>query len=272
MKKIYLLLIGLLISCAAFSQVELAIKGGGAFYFGDISAYNMSSFMNAKETAGLNVRYNYKPYLSFNLGYNWAQVIGTDAYSGSSVNFRDLSVSTYINEITLMPEFNFINIKIGEEAKFTAYVGTGVSFFTYRPTTYYGKSRYVRLREIGTEGQGLPGYAEPYKNYSFAIPMNCGVKLAINDFFSIDWTILNNRYTFTDYLDDVSTVYPDLTELGAAKGQNAVYLSAKGKDKKKGDYRGNSGTNDWFGTMTVGFCFNLGAINMKKKEQPKEKQ
>lgn len=270
MKNFYLLLIGLLFSASAFSQVELAIKGGGAFYFGDISAYNSSSFRNAKETIGLNVRYNYKPYLSFNLGYNWAQVIGTDAYRASSVKFRDLSVSTYINELTLMPEFNFFNKKIGEHGKFTAYVGTGISFFHYMPTTYYKSSSYIRLREMGTEGQGLPGYDAPYKEYAFAIPMNCGVKLAINDFFSIDWTILNNRYTFTDYLDDVSTVYPDLTELGDARGQRAVYLSAKGKDKKKGAYRGNSETNDWFGTMTVGFCFNIGAINMKKKDTPKQ--
>ena len=270
MKNFFLLLIGLLISSSAFSQVELAIKGGGAFYFGDISADNSRSFHNAKETVGLNVRYNYKPYLSFNLGYNWAQVIGTDAYSASAVNFRDLSVSTYINEISLMPEFNFLNVKIGEEGKFTAYAGTGISFFHFMPTTNYKSSSYVRLREVGTEGQGLPGYAAPYKQYSFAIPMNLGIKFAINDFFSIDWTILNNRYTFTDYLDDVSTVYPDLTELGDAKGQSAVYLSARGKEKKKGDYRGNTETNDWFGTMTVGFCFNLGAINMKKKDTPKE--
>ncbi|NJN78849.1 MAG: hypothetical protein HC803_11435 [Saprospiraceae bacterium] len=115
MRNLFLLLIGLLFSVSAFSQVEIGIKGGGAFYFGDISAKNSSSFNNAKGTAGLNVRYNYKPYLSFNLGYNWAQIIGTDAYSASAVNFRNLSMSTYINEISLMPEFNFLNVKIGEK-------------------------------------------------------------------------------------------------------------------------------------------------------------
>ena len=272
MKNFFLLLIGLFLSCSAFSQVELAIKGGGAFYFGDISADENKSVQNAKETVGLHVRYNYKPYLSFKLGYNWAQVIGTDAYSASAVNWRDLSVSTYINELTLMSEFNFLNVKIGEESKFSAYVGTGVSFFHFMPTTNYKSSSYVRLKELGTEGQGLPGYDDMYSNYSFAIPMNFGVKMAINDFFSIDWTIMNNRYTFTDYLDDVSTVYPDLVALGDARGQRAVDLSAQGKDKKQGDYRGNSDTNDWFGTMTVSFCFNIGAANMKKKETPKKEK
>lgn len=51
---------------------------------------------------------------------------------------------------------------------------------------------------------------------------------------------------FTDYLDDVSTVYPDKTLLLAKRGQTAVELSDRSlidglgaKDRQRGDSKGN---------------------------------
>jgi hypothetical protein len=265
MKNIITLIAVLFFSVPAFSQIELALKGGGSFYFGDISSDNGRSIHNAKETVGLHVRYNYHPMLSFQLGYNWLKVVGTDAYSARTMG-RNLKVSTYINEVYLMPEFNFLNIKIGESGKFTSYISTGISYFDFMPTTYYGRSGYIRLQELGTEGQGLPGYAEPYKTKAFAIPMSWGVKLIITEVLSVDWTLINNRYTFTDYLDDVSTVYPDFELLEASKGKLAVALSNRSEnDNLEGQKRGTPETNDWYGSMTLAFCFNLGAMDAKKK-------
>lgn len=266
MKNYILLLFGLCIAFPSFSQVEVGLKAGGAFYFGDLTGESSKNIHTAKGTLGLHGRYHFNPKFSVQLALNSAQVVGTDAHNVNTSTSRNLKFSTYINEISVMPEFNFVNIKIGEEAKFTTYAGTGLSFFHFTPTTSYKSSGYVRLQEIGTEGQGLPGYEEPYSQFSLAIPMTLGVKLALNDFVSLDWTILNNRYTFTDYLDDVSTVYPDFDALRASKGQRAVDLSARAPNKKAGQVRGNADTNDWFGTMTLGVSFNIGAISKKKKE------
>ncbi len=270
MKNYMLLLFCLFIAFPSFSQVDIGLRYGGAFYFGDISASNSRSVENARETIGLYGRYNVNKNFSVQLAYNWAQIIGTDAYDANATKYRNLSVNTFINEVSLMPEFNFLNFKIGEEAKVSAYVGAGLSFFHFMPTVYYQSSSYIRLQEIGTEGQGLPGYDAPYKQYSMAIPMSGGIKFAFNDLISIDWSILNNRYTFTDYLDDVSKVYPDLAALQASGGIRAVYLSTKGTERKEGDARGNSKTNDWYGTSTLGISFNIGAVNMKKKKKQEE--
>lgn len=267
MRNYILLLFALFVAVPSFAQLELGVKAGGAFYFGDISADNQSSIHNAKESFGLHGRYYLKSNFSVQASFNYAQIIGTDAYSAGAVNYRNLRVNTFINEFSLMPEYSFLNVKIGEEAKFSMYAATGLSVFHFRPTTYYRSSAYVPLQEIGTEGQGLAGYDAPYSQVSLAIPMALGTRLAITDFVSIEWTMLNNRYTFTDYLDDVSTVYPNLDQLKAERGQRAVDLSTGGLNKKEGQSRGNADTNDWFGTMTFGINFNLGAINMKKKDK-----
>lgn len=265
MRNYILLLFGLFIAIPSFAQLEVGLKAGGAFYFGDISANNQSSIHNAKETFGLHARYYFKSNLSVQAGLNYAQIVGTDAYSAASTNRRNLSVNTFINEFSVMPEYSFLNVKIGEEAKFSMYAATGLSVFHFRPTTFYESSAYFPLQEVGTEGQGMAGYDAPYSQVSLAIPMVLGTRFAITDFVSIEWTILNNRYTFTDYLDDVSTVYPNLDQLRAEKGQRAVDLSTRGTNRKEGQSRGNADTNDWFGTATFGVNFNLGAINMKKK-------
>jgi hypothetical protein len=97
--------------------------------------------------------------------------------------------------------------------------------------------------------------------------MTFGFRLAFNDFFSLDWCVLNNRYTFTDYLDDVSTTYPDADKLRSERGQRAVDLSFRGNEVPAGTPRGSADTNDWFGSMTLGFCFNIGAIAKKKDKK-----
>ncbi|MFK7946692.1 MAG: DUF6089 family protein [Saprospiraceae bacterium] len=265
MKNYILLLFGLFIAIPSFAQLELGIKAGGAFYFGDISANNARSIHNAKESFGLQARYHFKSNLSVQASFNYAQIIGTDAYDAKTSRARNLSVNTFINEFSLMPEYSFLNVKIGEQGKFSMYAATGISVFHFTPTTYYKRSAYIDLQSIGTEGQGITGYDAPYSKVALAIPMSLGTKLAINDFISFEWTILNNRYTFTDYLDDVSTVYPDLDQLRSEKGQRALDLSTRGTNKKTGQNRGNSDTNDWFGTTTFGINFNIGAISMKKK-------
>lgn len=269
MKNYILLLFGLFIAIPSFAQLELGIKAGGAFYFGDLAADNKSSIHNSKESFGLHARYYFKSNLSVQASFNYAQIIGTDAYSAASNRYRNLSVNTFINEFSVMPEYSFINKKIGESSKFSMYAATGLSVFHFTPTTYYKSSAYIRLQEIGTEGQGMAGYDSPYSQVSLAIPMSLGTKLAITDFLSIEWTILNNRITFTDYLDDVSTLYPNLDQLRAEKGQRAVDLSTRGTNRKEGDGRGNADTNDWFGTMTFGLNFNIGAVSMKKKKGKK---
>jgi hypothetical protein len=75
---------------------------------------------------------------------------------------------------------------------------------------------------LGTEGQFLPNPTgnnpAPYKLTQICFPMGVGARFALSR--HIDLEIETGfRKTFTDYLDDVSGLYPDLDALRA---QNPV--------------------------------------------------
>ena len=93
------------------------------------------------------------------------------------------------------------------------YLMGGVGGFWYNPkASYYGT--WIALQPIGTEGQGYKPGTKKYSRVSVCIPVGVGMKSALNRRFSIGLEI-GLRKTFTDYIDDVSTVYYDPAEIAA---------------------------------------------------------
>ncbi len=83
------------------------------------------------------------------------------------------------------------------------YFFAGVGGFYFDPRAQFNNT-WVQLQPLGTEGQGLPGGAEEYKNIQLCIPMGVGLRRA----FTKQWSgglELQYTKTFTDYIDDVST-------------------------------------------------------------------
>ena len=77
------------------------------------------------------------------------------------------------------------------------------------------------------------------------------------------------RKTFTDYLDDVSTVYPDPVALRSNNGNLAVALSDRSFSSRdtlmvltgiKGKQRGNSFDKDWYLFGGITLYFRVGSI------------
>ncbi len=103
------------------------------------------------------------------------------------------------------------------------YIFVGVGGFYYNPKAQYGGNWYA-LQPLSTEGQGLPGGARKYKRVSISIPMGIGARYKINK----KWTVgieYNFRKTFSDYIDDCSSVYYDPAILLVKKGPVAVALA-----------------------------------------------
>lgn len=94
----------------------------------------------------------------------------------------------------------------------------GFSVFQYSPKRSVDGTVY-RLREIGTEGQVT---GQEYGPISGAWTFGLGAKFDLNYRWSVQFDI-NARIAFTDYLDDVSTVYPDVNQLGNQKGAIAAF-------------------------------------------------
>ena len=88
------------------------------------------------------------------------------------------------------------------------YAFAGIAAYYHNPKTYYNGA-WTALQPLQTEGVS-------YKKIGAAIPIGLGLYFTIDKKhrigFEIDW-----RTTFTDYLDDVSTVYVDPAKLSSAE-------------------------------------------------------
>ena len=143
----------------------------------------------------------------------------------------------------------------------------GVAVLRHNPKALYA-GQWYELQPLSTEGQGLPEYpgTKPYSRFQLTIPVIGGIKYAINDMINV-FLEFGPRITFTDYLDDVSTNYPDEAALRAAKGDIAVSLSYRGNEVRtepvafpSDSQRGGAGVKDYYFNGLIGISINLGDI------------
>jgi hypothetical protein len=200
--------------------------------------------------ANFSYLYYLKNKLALRLSLSYAKVSGDDSYSGDffrrnrALNFNtNIAEGSGIIEYTLIPEKvgNKYNLKNkygkkigGRNQKFGVYVFAGFGGFYYDPwgtnkflnsdTINVGDGQKYRLRELHTEGQGFEGGPEifseevtgkkysTYKRFAICIPFGFGIKKAFHSTAGIKLEA-SYRFTNTDYLDDVSTVYYDRNKL-----------------------------------------------------------
>ncbi len=116
------------------------------------------------------------------------------------------------------------------------YLFAGVGGFHFNPKAQFD-GKWVALKPLGTEGQGLPEGPDPYSLTQICIPMGVGIRKALNKTMNIGLEIQYTK-TFTDYIDDVSGAYYDRAALTAAHGPLAAYLS----DPSLGEIPGQTNT------------------------------
>lgn len=231
---------------------EIGIFLGGSYYIGDLNPIIHFGPLT-RPAGGVVYRYNFNPRLAARANAFFGTIQADDAVSNSAAaQQRNINFKSKIAELSAQLEFNFLDYQIGNERKkFTPYLFFGLAGFKFNPTATYNNTEYS-LQELGTEGQGLDGGAskKKYKLIQMSIPFGVGIKtnLAKNIGLSIEWGM---RKTFTDYLDDVSTIYYDPAKLAAAHGTASAVVSdpSKGTDpnfSNVGRQRGNPTTKDWY--------------------------
>jgi hypothetical protein len=245
---------------------EFGIGLGASHYFGDLNS--KPQFNRPKVAANIFFRKNFGNYIAARVNASYAQLGYSDKYNTHNEyqRRRNLSFNANVFELALQGDFNFYKFLPGDpDFRFTPYVTLGVGIFNYDPYAFLGDEKY-RLRELGTEGQGssLHPDRKPYKSMAFSIPLGVGVKYALNDRLNIGFELLN-RFTTTDYLDDVSTTYADPAAFPAnpdGTPSPAFLLQDRSYDTGvpiggKGVQRGNSKQKDQFVTATFFVSFNL---------------
>ncbi|MEZ4844211.1 MAG: DUF6089 family protein [Bacteroidia bacterium] len=234
---------------------------GASNYHGDL-AYQIVP----KEThfsGGILMRYNFNPYWSYRPSIVYGKISGNDA-NFKEMAIRNLSFESNIWEINNALEFNFLPFGSQVLSKnFTSYATLGIAVFRHSPYAIFRDEKY-QLRSLRTEGQSSK---TEYGLLQLAIPFGGGVKYNLNKNLVVGFEVLW-RKTFTDYLDDVSTLYPDLKTQAANNGTLSAQLSDRSWEangvgeplSKAGDERGDPSIKDFYFTAGVTVAYRLTPI------------
>jgi hypothetical protein len=246
----YTILFSLLICASLHAQAqnwEGGIMIGGSNYHGDL-AYNIVP--NETHFAqGVHVRYNFTPYWSYRPSVVHAKISGSDA-NFEDFRLRNLSFESEIWEVNNVLEFNFLPFGSRILSKdFSSYATLGLTVFRHNPKAVFN-DKTIALRDLSTEGQTSK---QQYGLLQLAIPFGGGVKYNINKNLVIGLEVAW-RKTFTDYLDDVSTVYPDLQiqrdnygDLSANMSDRSYEVDGVGEPLSiAGDERGDPSMKDFY--------------------------
>ena len=231
---------------------EIGVIFGASNYKGELSRHMFNSdFLHP--AFGLFYRHNWNRRLSWKIELNYGRISGDDAKAKTPFEIdRNLSFYSDIIEISPQIEFNFLPFETGRaDYPFSPYLFTGLSVFYFNPKAKLGNDVFD-LQPLGTEGQNINGNNR-YKRVQIAIPIGGGIKISVGKIgIGIE---VGARRTYSDYLDDVSTLYPDMAALLAANGSNAVSLSDRSFSRLDtsadvtnafNKQRGNSTDKDWY--------------------------
>lgn len=250
----YSLLIVLLFSkiSARAQYDEIGVMIGVANYKGELSRHTFNTdFLHP--AVGFFYRHNFDRRWSWKLELNYGRISGDDAKAKTPFELdRNLSFYSDILEFSPQFEFNFFPFETGRsDYPVTPFVFAGISVFHFNPKAKIGDDAF-ELQPLGTEGQGING-VKRYKRIQIALPIGGGVKFSVGKIgIGIE---VGARRTYTDYLDDVSTVYPDMAVLGAVNGPVAVILSDRSFSRFDTSaavpsffqkQRGNASDKDWY--------------------------
>lgn len=241
-----LLLVFFILPVSVWAQkTDIGLMLGAANYLGDLAPDPV--LKETRPAGGLYVRNRLSKFFALKHSLLYARIKGDDANFEFN-RLRNLSFRSDIFEISSVVEFNFV--PFGTEIlteNFTTYAFIGIAAFRHNPKTQFN-GRWMPLRPMGTEGQGLPG-GKDYGLWQVALPFGMGCKYNMSD----NWIIgaeLGFRRTYTDYLDDVSNRYPDFISAGMPQ---AMLISDRSGEVNggvslaaPGDIRGNPATKDWY--------------------------
>lgn len=256
--RLLILSLLLLSSIPAFSQkgFSFSLGYGASYYYGDLSDYYHN--LNVKNAYSISYGQYFTPSISLRIGLTHATLGAADSLTfDPALRRRDLHFQTKITELSGMIYYElnpdkYFGLSWDNKAHFTPYVFGGVAVFAFNPKAYH-QGEWVALQPLGTEGQYLQGdYPDPYSLLQLAFPAGVGVshRFTNNIAISLDF---GYRLSLTDYLDDVSTVYPDINQLKESDNAAAAFLSDPTGHFKPGQQRGSP-------AFTDSYLFAMGSI------------
>ena len=221
-------------------------------YYGDLSPKSgafSTDISFTRPAFAISFSHRFGPRYTVTGGFMYGTLKGSDSQSANAADVengkyradRNLSFRNHIKELSVVASFDLFENQATyiSRVKWTPYVFVGIAGFLHNPqaqapsvgldgTALPEAGSWVKLRDYGTEGQKatlLPTDAnygiKEYKLFQVAIPGGIGARFRINEVMDFSAEI-GFRYTFTDYLDDVSKNYVDLGVFNGNKVAEAL--------------------------------------------------
>lgn len=267
MKKLIFSIVLIFCVSTSFSQWlwDYGLNVGVSNYLGDIGGKDLPrrnfiadlKLAKTRWNVGAFARYKWRPKISLKLAFDYLRIEGDDKLSSNlGRHYRNLNFKNDILDLGLTGEvFFYENNDLGNTYRykngFRAYVFGGVGVYYSNPMAISG-GQYVALRPLKTEGVA-------YSPFGVNIPFGLGFYFTINKKHRIGYE-LNYRWTFSDYLDDISGNYPanpgplsmrtqelSASELAANPGVVSYF--------KPGAKRGDPTHKDGYMTMNVSYSY-----------------
>jgi hypothetical protein len=246
---------------------EVTFGVGTSNFMGELGGANQAGtyfvrdfeFKSTRPTFHLGYRYKLAESWAVKTGLFYGWVHGDDSFAAPKgddaihpENFRynrNLSFRSPIVELSANIEYSIIKERYGHRYdlrrvkgkanKPNLYVFTGISAFYFNPKAVWpeevgGDGEWHALQPLGTEGQGIVPTRDKYNRICVAIPAGFGLTYLLDRNWAVGFEY-GFRYTFTDYIDDVSTTYVD----------PSIF------DDPMAAYFSNPSINDWNGGATL---------------------
>lgn len=260
---------------AARRERSLIAVGGisTSSYYGELT--NAKDYLKFKPGLSLGAQYYLNNNISIRSEFAWFQLEADDARAPIETGRRERNFSFQSNNfelnvtghISLLPQGK----RFYQRPPFNIYAFAGLGALYFNPKAELNGQMYA-LQPLKTE-------LIHYSRIALVIPYGFGVKAKLSPFTNLS---LEGGYrtTFTDYIDDVSTVHPDPS---AFTNPIALALSDRGpevghKQSEAGSIRGNPKTNDGYFIFGVKIEYYLpyevmggGAYSQKKLFNRKRK-
>lgn len=213
-------------------KIEAGLNFGPTFFLGDLGGHRGkgTTFIKdlnlqlTKVMKGAFISFYPNDWLGFRVAAQYTFLEGKDVLIDTKGRVelyrkqRNLDFKSNMFEAYTAAEIFPLNLlnKNNEdyEPRYRPYGFIGIGMFHFNPqgsiTDQNGNVTWHELHPLHTEGQGFAEYPsrKPYSLTQLNIPMGGGIKYMASNRVNVSIELLY-RKTFTDYIDDVSTVYID---------------------------------------------------------------
>jgi len=229
---------------------ELTFQMGTAAFLGDLGGRDRKGtdfspadldLKSMRQAITVGYRYRFSKNIFWYSSINYLRLYGDDKFTNDKFrNNRNLNFKSNVFEVLTRFEFGISSLKLNgtysvkkslaksrlkKPFELIGFVGIGTFYFNPKgedPNT----GKYIALRPLHTEGQGLAGGPKQYSNFSVCIPVGVALRTILDKYWSVGLE-LNYRFTITDYLDDVSTTYYNKAQLDANYGTQSGIMADK---------------------------------------------